>query len=112
MAVLIDWFAASGVAYLLAGRSAVQGAGPPIWLPLVIFVLEMALFTWLLGGSFGHLLTRLRVVRLDGARLGPVPALVRSAMIAMVIPPLVFRPDGRGLHDMVAGSRVVVFRPA
>jgi uncharacterized RDD family membrane protein YckC len=110
--VLIDWFAASGVAYLFVGSAAVQGAGPQILLPLVIFVLEMALFTSLLGGSFGQLLTRLRVVRLDGARLGPVPSLVRSAMIAMVIPPLVFRPDGRGLHDMVAGSRVVVFRPA
>jgi hypothetical protein len=28
-------------------------------------------------------------------------------MIALVIPPLVFRPDGRGLHDMTAGSYVV-----
>jgi hypothetical protein len=28
-------------------------------------------------------------------------------MIALVIPPLVFRPDGRGLHDMTVGSYVV-----
>ena len=28
-------------------------------------------------------------------------------LIALVIPPLVFRPDGRGLHDMAARSRTV-----
>ncbi len=28
-------------------------------------------------------------------------------MIALVIPPLVYRPDGRGLHDIVAGSATV-----
>jgi hypothetical protein len=25
--------------------------------------------------------------------------------VAVVVPPLIFRPDGRGLHDMAAGSR-------
>jgi hypothetical protein len=31
-------------------------------------------------------------------------------MVCLVIPPLVFRPDGRGLHDMVAGSTTVTLR--
>ncbi len=30
---------------------------------------------------------------------------MRQLLVAVVIPPLVFRPDGRGLHDIAAGSR-------
>lgn len=75
--------------------------------PFLVFILESALFTALLGGSFGQLATRLRVVRPDGGHLDLGRALLRSVMIALVIPPLVFRPDGRGLHDMTVGSYVV-----
>lgn len=78
---------------------------------LAVFVLESALFTALLGGSFGKLVTRLRVVRTDAdgrmRTLGPAPALLRSVLVALVIPPLVFRPDGRGLHDLAVGSVTV-----
>jgi hypothetical protein len=28
-------------------------------------------------------------------------------MVALVIPPLVYRSDGRGLHDLVAGTMTV-----
>jgi hypothetical protein len=30
---------------------------------------------------------------------------LRQVLVALVVPPLVFRPDGRGLHDLAAGSR-------
>ena len=72
-----------------------------------MFVAESALFTAVAGGSFGKLATRLRVVRDDGS-YGPVSLLrcvLRQALVAVVVPPLIFRPDGRGLHDMAAGSR-------
>lgn len=79
---------------------------------LGVFVLQSALLIALAGGSFGQLVTRLRVVRHDG---DPRPvdllrALARQVLIALVIPPLVFRPDGRGLHDMAVGSAVVRLR--
>src|SRR5687767_14746760 len=76
---------------------------------LGVFVLESALFTALNGGSFGQLATRLRVVRVDGdpRPLPPHLALLRQVLIALVIPPVVYRPDGRGLHDLAAGSAVV-----
>jgi uncharacterized RDD family membrane protein YckC len=79
---------------------------------LGVFVLESAAFTALSGGSFGQLATRLRVVRVVGDRLDPRPvpphlALLRQVLIALVIPPLVYRPDGRGLHDLAARSAVV-----
>ena len=76
---------------------------------MALFILESAVFTALLGGSFGKLATRLRVVRTDGsgAPLDLLRSLLRSVLVALVIPPLVFRPDGRGLHDMVAGSATI-----
>ncbi len=83
-----------------------------------VFVLESAVFTHLLGGSFGKLMTRLRVVRVDRndqpvhAPVGIIAALLRSVMIILVIPPLVFRPNGRGLHDLVAGTATVALKPA
>ncbi|WP_238473679.1 RDD family protein [Nocardioides cavernaquae] len=107
LALVIDWMACTAITVLVLGADRWSGSNVSGFYTLGIFVVEAAVFTTLLGGSFGQLMTRLRVVRLDGGRLGPLPALARSAMIALVIPPLVFKPDGRGLHDLVAGSRVV-----
>jgi uncharacterized RDD family membrane protein YckC len=61
------------------------------------------------GGSFGQMATRVRVVRIDGTGrpLSPLMALLRQVLVCLVIPPLVFRPDGRGIHDLVAGSAAV-----
>src|SRR6476646_11453352 len=82
-----------------------NGSGPSIYLNL-LFVGESALLMALSGGSFGQLATRLRVVRIDGSGrpLTLLRALLRQVLICLVIPPLVFRPDGRGLHDMICRS--------
>ncbi len=65
------------------------------------------------GGSFGKLATRLRVVAVDGGgRLDPLRSLARAVLVALVIPPLVFRPDRRGLHDLAVGSATVTLQVA
>jgi uncharacterized RDD family membrane protein YckC len=110
LALVVDWLACTGITVLVLGPDGWSSSNVSGFYTLGIFVLEAGAFTAMLGGSFGQLMTRLRVVRLDGARLGLLPALARSAMIALVIPPLVFKPDGRGLHDLVTGSRVVPLR--
>jgi hypothetical protein len=49
------------------------------------------------------------VVRHDGSGR-PVDLLrsvLRQVLVALVVPPLVFKPDGRGLHDLAAGSMTV-----
>lgn len=78
-------------------------------LTLAVFVVESALLTALAGGSFGQLATRLRVVRADGSGrpIELLRAVGRQLLVAVVIPPLVFKPDGRGLHDLVADSATV-----
>ena len=107
LALVIDWFACLGITVLVLGPDGWSSNQYSGLYTLLLYVLENTLFTSLVGGSFGQLATRLRVVRLTGGRLNPLQAFLRSAMIALVIPPLVFRPDGRGLHDMAFGSHVV-----
>jgi uncharacterized RDD family membrane protein YckC len=96
-ALCIDWAASSLVAAFILG-----GFDAPAyqWLPLVVFWLESAFGVALAGASFGQLLVRIRVHRLDGRPLTLFRALQRQLLVCLVIPPLVFRDDGRGLHDL------------
>lgn len=108
LALAVDWAACLGVTIFVFGGAGWLDDPRSSWFTLGLFVVESWLFTVLLGGSFGKLATRLRVVRTDGrGGLDPLRALLRSVLVALVVPPLVFRPDGRGLHDMAVGSRVV-----
>ena len=108
LALVIDWFACIGVVSLFEPVYGTENTDGLVWV-YVLYVAESALLTALLGGSFGKLVTRLRVVRANGdpRPIGLLQALLRSVLILLVIPPLVFRPDGRGLHDMAAGSATV-----
>lgn len=105
LALIIDWIVCMLVVSLFVGGSITGDLTAQIYVHL-LFVVETTLFTALVGGSFGKLAVRLRVVRADGSGR-PVSflyCLLRQVMVALVIPPLVYRPDGRGLHDMVAGT--------
>ncbi len=79
---------------------------------LGVFVLETTLFTAVAGGSFGKLATRLRTVRVSGdpRPINAVGALARQILVIAVIPPLIFKPDGRGLHDLAVGSATVTLQ--
>ena len=109
LALLVDWFACVLIVMLVIGPGGWSDDPYSGFYATGVFVVESAFFTAILGGSFGKLVTRLRVVRSDGSNrpLELIPALLRSLLIALVIPPLVFRPDGRGLHDMAARSMTV-----
>ncbi len=116
LALLIDYAACWGVMLLIYGGDWFgSGPVPSLYLTL-LFIGESALLMALSGGSFGQLATRLRVIRIHGSGrpLSLLVALLRQFLICLVIPPLVFRPDGRGLHDLVCRSAVVplVPRPA
>ncbi|HEY3531401.1 MAG TPA: RDD family protein [Nocardioides sp.] len=113
LALLVDYAACWGVMLAVYGSDWFgSGSLPSVYLNL-LFIAESALLMALSGGSFGQLATRLRVVRVDGSGrpLSLLTALLRQVMICLVIPPLVFRPDGRGLHDMVCGSATVPLVP-
>lgn len=118
LALLVDWAACTLVVLFLVGPDTYyagsgQDAGPSLLVssltPLSYWV-EASLLVSLVGGSFGQLVCRVRVVQLAGAGGRPLPllpSLARHLLVLLVIPPLVFRPDGRGLHDLATGSAVM-----
>ncbi len=109
-ALFIDWFASMLVA-MLAFRLA-WGSPDLSLATLGVFALEVAVLTWLTGSSFGQRIVGVRVVRLlpDRAGLGRlelIPVVARTILVCLVVPPVVYDRDGRGLHDRAAASVVV-----
>lgn len=96
---------ANAAALAIAGGTSVwdreQGQ---FWLPLACWFVLVWLATSFTGASLGQWITRLRVIRIDRRPVGLWVGLVRTALIALVIPPLIFTPDRRGLHDLAVGT--------
>lgn len=119
LALMVDWVAC------LAISAAFFGGDPMA--TLAVFAVENVLLVSLLGTTLGHRLLGLHVRRaVTPARLGPdpsgrepqvqagpvvVPGLlsgaVRTVLLCLVIPAVVWDSDGRGLHDRAAGTVIV-----
>ena len=105
LALVVDWVASTLVAIAFTGLGGwLEGSAFTESLPLLVFLVETTFLTALLGGSFGQLTLRVVVSRLDGRPLGVLQAFVRTLLICLVVPPLVFNRDQRGLHDLAVGS--------
>lgn len=76
-------------------------------LTLAVFAAEVLVLTWLAGGSAGQLAYGLRVARLDGGPIGLPRAALRTVLLVLLIPALIWDRDGRGRHDRAAGTVVV-----
>lgn len=99
VAIAADWLPCYLVAQLFTSNPATS--------TLAIFALLTAASVTLAGRSPGHALVGLRVSMLDGQRAGLAAGLIRTVLICLVIPPLVYNADGRGLHDRAAGTVVL-----
>ena len=80
-ALIIDWGASMVLASAIVGPTVIRGGGWKMWMPMAVFFVESVLFTAMAGGSFGQIVARVAVVRLDG--LGPIGwwrAAARTAM--------------------------------
>ena len=107
VALFVDWIPSVLVASLLADY-ATPGDDLARVLPLLVFLLEATIFTALAGGSFGQLALQIAVVRLDGRPMTVLRALVRTFLICLVIPPVIFNRDNRGIHDLAVGTVTVL----
>ncbi len=107
LALFVDWVACLAVVEGLVAAG-ILASNPNGVGTLALFVIESTLFTAFTGASFGKLATRIRVVRHDGSGrpVSLLQALVRSVLVALLVPPLLTF-DGRGLHDMAAGTRTI-----
>jgi hypothetical protein len=86
------------------GQDVWAGKGGSAWAVLAVFVFEVCILTTLVGGSAGQVITGVVIRRTSGARLELWRALVRSVLIGLVIPPVIYNRDQRGLHDLAVDS--------
>lgn len=101
VALVVDWV----VALLIAGWL-LRGARLGEFGPLLVLLVENVVLVGTAGATIGHRLLGLRVETVEGRAPGPVKALVRSVLLCLAIPPLVWDADQRGLHDRWAGTLV------
>lgn len=106
IALVLDWVVAL-LGTRLIFRDLEYGGNEFGFAALAVFFAEVTLLTWLLGSSFGQLVMRIRVTRLDGGRLGLPRAALRTLLLCLVIPAVVIDSSGRGLHDRAVGSRAM-----
>jgi uncharacterized RDD family membrane protein YckC len=99
VAIIIDWTLALLISnFLFSGDS---------WATLAVFAAEQILLVGTLGYSIGHRAMAIHVVRLGGVPAGPLAALVRTLLLCLVIPAVIFDPDQRGVHDKAAKTVLV-----
>lgn len=104
IALFVDWFVALLTVSAVTGNQVFGGSGGNPWWNLLAFFVEVTLLTALLGYSLGQRLAGVAIARLDGGRVDPLRAALRTALICLIIPPLVNDEYQRGLHDRAAGS--------
>jgi uncharacterized RDD family membrane protein YckC len=102
-ATFVDWMIAQVIA-----RGLFHAEGHRLsLLTMGIFALMNVLLVSTVGSAIGGRLFRIRVARLDGRHLSPAAVLLRTALILLVIPALVWDRDTRAVHDKAINSVVV-----
>jgi uncharacterized RDD family membrane protein YckC len=109
-AFVVDALASSLVAGLFVqahAGSGVAGHLPGSW-SLVPFAVDYIVGLLVAGRTLGMYLVGLRVIRVDrDAAVDPVRAVIRTVLLTLLIPALVWDRDGRGLHDRFTDTAVV-----
>ncbi len=119
LALIVDWVACVAISNAFFDGHPMATLG--------VFAAENILLVSLLGTTLGHRLLGLRVRRVAAPeRLGPHPSgqepladagpavvpgllsgVVRSVLLCLVIPVVIWDADGRGMHDRLAGTAIV-----
>ncbi|MEW2247503.1 MULTISPECIES: RDD family protein [unclassified Streptomyces] len=99
-ALAVDW----GLSYLIAYSLITHGYRVPAtsnWTLLVFFLLS-ALTVGTVGFTPGKRLFGIRVLALETGTVNPLRSLLRTVLLCLAIPALIWDRDGRGLHDRLA----------
>jgi uncharacterized RDD family membrane protein YckC len=108
-ALTIDWLLAYSIAGLFAGPDPLApGGGSNLsWIVLGIWFLLTVAAVAAFGITPGMAVLGIRVASLDSTLVGVPRAVLRTALLALVIPALARDDDGRGWHDRAARTLVV-----
>ncbi|MDL5201157.1 RDD family protein [Streptomyces sp. ALI-76-A] len=98
-ALAVDW----AMSVLIASQLITQSYGQTTsnWALLVFFVMSV-LTVGTIGVTPGKRLFSVRVVAVETGRVNPWRALLRTALLCLALPALIWDRDGRGLHDRLA----------
>lgn len=109
-ALAIDYAAATIIATAFLGFDQFAlptEAGLSQFGPMLVFALLQILFIPTAGGSPGHRMLGMRVVRLDGAWVGLWRPIIRTILLVLVVPAVIWDADQRGLHDKAVGTVLI-----
>lgn len=104
-AVLVDWLLCQLVAVGLLGVDSAAG-GLQAFAPLGIFALENLVLVGTMGATIGHRIFGMQVWQVREG-VYPLQVLVRTVLLCLFVPAVLVGSDGRGLHDVAAGTRIV-----
>lgn len=98
-ALAVDW----GLCLLIAYSLITDGYTPSTsnW-TLLVFLVVSLLTVSTLGFTPGKRIFGLRVVSLATGTVDPLRAAIRTVLLSLALPALVWDRDGRGLHDRLA----------
>ncbi|WP_105036844.1 RDD family protein [Cryobacterium aureum] len=95
----IDWALAIGVSKIFFSYDPAAN--------LIIFVIMQIVFIPTIGASIGHRLVGLRLISIHGGWIGLWRPVVRSLLLGIALPALVWDSDQRGFHDKIAGTALI-----
>lgn len=114
LALFVDWLIAGLIASAITSKPLWAGGNDLNTAQLVTFFAMTAILTGLGGATIGHRLCGLRVIRTHpgggsgyASQVGLLGGAIRALLICLLIPPLVYDRDRRGLHDRAANTIVV-----
>lgn len=104
--VVIDWLLCLLIAKGMfnAGWSE---TGARSFITLAIFAVENLLLVGTIGATVGHRVVGIQVRNVAGGRAHVVQVLVRTVLLCLGLPALIWDRDGRGMHDRVANTVIV-----
>ncbi|WP_292679019.1 MULTISPECIES: RDD family protein [unclassified Microbacterium] len=106
-ALAIDYAAATIIAIAFFGYDQFalpEEAGWTQFAPMAVFAAMNLVFLPTLGGTPGHRLLGMRLQLVGGGWVGLWRPIVRTLLLIVVIPAVVWDADQRGLHDKAAGT--------
>ncbi|MEV4564796.1 RDD family protein [Nonomuraea sp. NPDC049419] len=103
-ALVIDWMICTWVVVQLLLR--MNPAESP-WAPALVFAVQYLLLVGFMGQTFGHRLMGVRVAAMDGRDPRWLPVLVRTVLLSLAVPAVIWDRDHRGVHDRVSNTVVV-----
>lgn len=109
-ALVIDYTAATIIATGFLGYDQFAlptEAGFTMFTPMIVFAVLQIVFIPTIGGSPGHRIVGMRVVHARGQWVGLWRPIVRTLLLIVVVPAVIWDADQRGLHDKAAGTVLI-----